>query len=215
MAELLLHGYWRSSAAYRVRIALNLKGLSYDQDTHNLRKGEQRAPEYLALAPQGLVPALQVGSTILTQSPAIMEWLEETYPEPPLLPKDADGRAAVRAMAAAVACDIHPVNNLRILKALRSRFGADEAAVNAWVAQWVQEGFSGLEQLIARYGGGFCYGETPTLADCCLVPQVYNAERFGVDLSAYPRLVQAAERARALPAFQAARPEVQPDADVG
>jgi maleylpyruvate isomerase len=215
MSDLLLHSYWRSSAAYRVRIALNLKGLAYDQVTHDLRTGAHRAPDYMAFAPQGLVPALQSGSTVLTQSLAIMEWLEERTPEPPLLPSDADGRAIVRAMADIVACDIHPVNNLRILKTLRSRFGADEAAVNAWVAQWIEEGFAALEQLIGSHGAGFAYGDRPTLADCCLVPQVYNAERFGVDLAPFARLREAAERARALPAFHAARPEAQPDADVG
>jgi maleylpyruvate isomerase len=213
--SLTLHGYWRSTTAYRVRIALALKGVTYAQVTHDLRRGEQREARYRALNPQGLVPALETEDAVLTQSPAILEWIDETYPDPPLLPTDANSRAIVRAMAATVACDIHPVNNLRILNALRTEFGADEAAVNRWIARWIGDGFTALETQIARYGDGFAFGATPTIADCHLVPQVYSAERFAVDLSPYPKLKAAAENARALPAFAAAHPDRQPDADLG
>lgn len=210
---MILHGYWRSGTSYRVRLALALKGVGYDQVTHDLRTGAQRDPAYLGLQPQGLVPALEADGEVLTQSPAILEWLEERYPDPPLLPADATGRAIVRAMAAAVACDIHPLGNLRVLGALRSDFGADTPAVNRWIARWVGDGFAALEVMIARHGDGFAFGPTPTLADCHLVPQVYAAERFGVDLSPYPRLTAAAGATRGLPATRAAHPSAQPDAD--
>lgn len=212
MTGIVLHGYWRSGTSYRTRIALNLKGVAYEQATHDLRRGEQRSDAYRALNPQGLVPTLAVDGSILTQSPAILEWLEECYPEPPLLPARANDRAAVRAMAAAVACDIHPLGNLRVLNALRQDFGADEGAVSCWIARWIGDGFAALEVLIARHGNGFAYGDTPTLADCCLVPQVYAAERFGVDLTPYPRLVAAVAQARAVPRIADAAPECQPDA---
>ena len=211
--SLTLHGYWRSTTAYRVRIALAVKGVAYEQVTHDLRTGAQREAEYRALNPQGLVPALETDDAVLTQSPAILEWIDEVYPDPPLLPADANGRATVRAMAATIACDIHPVNNLRILNALRAEFGADEAAVTRWIARWIGDGFAALETLIARHGDGFAFGATPTIADCHLVPQVYSAERFAVDLSPYPHLKSAADRARALLAFAAAHPDRQPDAD--
>ncbi|MES3098283.1 maleylacetoacetate isomerase [Sphingomonas faeni] len=211
--SLTLHGYWRSTTAYRVRIALALKGVAYAQVTHDLRKGEQCEAGYRALNPQGLVPSLETEDAILTQSPAILEWIDETYPDPPLLPAAANHRAIVRAMAATIACDIHPVNNLRILNALRTEFGADEAAVNRWIARWIGDGFAALETLIGYHDGGFAFGATPTIADCHLVPQVYSAERFAVDLSPYPRLMAAAEKARALTAFAAAHPARQPDAD--
>ncbi len=211
--SLTLHGYWRSTTAYRVRIALALKGIAYEQVAHDLRTGAQREPEYRMLNPQGLVPALETDDAVLTQSPAILEWIDEAYPDPPLLPVGVDGRAIVRAMASTIACDIHPVNNLRILNALRTEFGADEAAINRWIAGWIGDGFAALETLIARHGDGFAFGATPTIADCHLVPQVYSAERFAVDLSPYPHLKSAADKARALPAFAAAHPDRQPDAD--
>jgi maleylpyruvate isomerase len=208
-----LHGYWRSTASYRVRIALGLKGLDYTQVSHDLRTGAQLEPDFLALSAQGLVPALETGGTVLTQSLAIIEWLDEQWPAPPLLPADPTGRATVRAMAQVVACDIHPLNNLRVLTALRQELGADEAAVSRWIARWMQDGFAALETLVARHGGRFAYGDAPGLADCCLVPQLYAAERFEVDTSDFPRLLAAGERARQLDAFGRAAPSVQPDAD--
>ena len=214
MSELLLHGYWRSSAAYRVRIALNLKGVHYAQISHDLRKGDQRADEYLSVAPHGLVPALVAGDETLIESPAILEWIEARWPQPPLLPTSASEAATVRAMAAIIGCDIHPVNNLRILKALREQFGATDEQVNAWVQRWISEGFSALETLVARHGGTFAFGDHPTLADCYLVPQIYNARRFSVDLAPFPHLAAAAAAADRLDAFCAARPEAQPDADI-
>lgn len=208
---MILHGYWRSGAAYRVRIALALKGLAYEQVNHDLRTGGQADPAYAALNPQRLVPALEVDGIVLTQSVAILEWLDERFPDPPLLPADANGRAIVRGMVATIATDVHPLHNLRTLKALRQDFGAGEDQVNAWMAQWMTLGFAALETLIARHGDGFAYGATPTLADCITVPALYSAERFGVDTAPYPRLVAAARRTAAL--AEAAHPSRQPDAD--
>lgn len=214
--SLTLHGYWRSGTSYRTRIALNLKGLDYAQVTHDLRKGEQKDPAYLALQPQGLVPALEVGEgderRAIPQSVAILEWLEDVYPEPALLPADPADRAMVRAMCAAIGSDIHPVNNLRILKQLK-RMGHDQEAIDGWARHWIAEGFSALETTIARHGVGHCFGDTMTLVECYLVPQVYSAERFGADLSPYPALMTAYEAALADPAVAAAHPDRQPDAD--
>lgn len=210
---MILHGYWRSGTSYRTRIALNLKGVQYEQRTYDLRAGAQKERDYVALNPQMLVPALELEGQILTQSPAILEWLEERYPHPPLLPQEAEARAVVRAMAAVIGCDVHPLNNLRVLAVLRGEFGADSAAVRRWIARWIGDGFAALEMLIARHGGTYAYGETPTLADCYLVPQVFAAERFGVDVAPYQRLIAAASAARALPEVQAAHPDQQPDAD--
>jgi maleylpyruvate isomerase len=208
-----LHGYFRSSASYRVRIALNLKGLSAEHLTHHLRKGEQRAPSYLAINPQGLVPTLQDdGGTILTQSLAIIEWLDDIHPEPPLLPKDPLRRAHVRAFAQALACDTHPVQNLKVLSRLRE-LGVSEEQVTGWAAWANREGLAACEKLIAGEAGPFCFGAAPTLADLCLVPQLANARRFGVDLAAYPRLLRAEEAAKNLKAFADAAPERQPDAE--
>jgi maleylpyruvate isomerase len=208
-----LHGYFRSSASYRVRIALNLKGLRAEHLPHHLRKGEQCAPAYLEINPQGLVPTLEEDTgTVITQSLAIIEWLEETYPMPPLLPKDPLRRAKVRAFALAVACDTHPVQNLKVLARLRE-LGLPEDKVTAW-AGWVnREGLTACEQLIAREPDPFCFGAAPTMADLCLVPQLANARRFGVDVNAYPRLLQAEAAAKAMPAFADAAPDKQPDAE--
>lgn len=209
--SLVLHGYWRSGAAYRTRIALNLKGLAYDQSPVDLRTGLQRSEAFRALNPQGLVPALEADGAVITQSPAILEWLEEVHPTPPLLPADPLDRARVRAMAAVVCCDIHPLNNLRVLTSLRQDLGADEAAVSAWIARWIGQGFEALEAMVGDQG--WCFGTGPTLADCCLIPQVFGAERFAVDLTPYPRLHAIAANAAGHPAFAAAHPSRQPDAD--
>lgn len=211
MSEWILHSAWRASAPYRVRIALNLKGLAYVYAPVDLAAGQQKGEAYRVVNRQSLVPALEVDGRILTQSLAIMEWLEETHPNPPLLPADPFDRATVRAMADIVACDIHPVNNLRILKSLAA-MGQDEAARTAWVARWIGEGFDALEPMIANHGDGWAFGAAPTIADCCLIPQVYNAQRFGVDLSPWPEITGLAERAQAHPAFADAHPDRQPDA---
>ncbi|MGH6716217.1 MAG: maleylacetoacetate isomerase [Bradyrhizobium sp.] len=208
-----LHGYFRSSAAYRVRIALNLKGLRAEHVPHHLRKGEQSAPAYLALNPQGLVPTLETDDgAILTQSLAIIEWLDETHPEPPLLPRDAARRAKVRGFALAIACDIHPLQNTKAMARLR-QLGVGEEHVTEWAAWIIREGFRACEVLIADEPGPFCFGSVPTLADLCLVPQLGNARRFGVDVSAFPRLLKAEAAAKAVPAFADAAPERQSDAE--
>jgi maleylpyruvate isomerase len=207
-----LHGYFRSSASYRVRIALNLKGLSADHLSHHLRKGEQRDPAYLAINPQGLVPTLDDGGTILTQSLAIIEWLDETHPEPALLPQEPLRRAKVRAFAMALACDTHPVQNLKVLARLR-QLGLPEQQVTDWAAWANREGLAACETLIANEPGPFCFGAAPTIADLCLVPQLANARRFGVALDGFPRLLQAETAAKAVKAFADAAPDRQPDAE--
>ncbi len=208
-----LHGYFRSSAAYRVRIALNLKGLGADHLPHHLRKGEQRDPAYLAINPQGLVPTLQNDAgAVLTQSLAIIEWLDETHPEPPLLPKDPLRRAKVRAFAMAIACDTHPVQNLKVLARLRE-LGVAEEQVTGWAAWVNREGLAPCEALIAGESGPFCFGAAPTMADLCLIPQLANARRFGVDLTPYPRLLKAEAAAKDNKAFADAAPDRQPDAE--
>ncbi|MDR7115120.1 maleylacetoacetate isomerase [Caulobacter sp. BE254] len=209
--QLTLHSAWRSSAAYRVRIGLNLKGLAYDIAPVNLVANQHQAPAFAALNPQRLLPALEVDGRVLTQSLAILEWLDETVPQPALLPADPFDRAQVRAMAQIVASDIHPVNNLRILRALTD-LGVDEPGREAWIGRWITDGFTALEAMVARHGAGYAFGETPTLADCCLVPQVYNAERFKTDLTPFPALRAVAARCAEHPAFAAAHPNQQPDA---
>jgi maleylpyruvate isomerase len=208
-----LHGYFRSSASYRVRIALNLKGLQAEQLPHHLRKGEQRDPVYLAINPQGLVPTLEDDAgVILTQSLAIIEWLDETHPEPPLLPTEALLRAKVRAFADVLACDTHPLQNLKVLARLRE-LGLPEEKVTAWAGWANREGLAACEKLVANEPGPFCFGPAPTIADLCLVPQLANARRFGVDVNAFPRLLQAEAAAKAMQAFTNAAPEKQPDAE--
>jgi maleylpyruvate isomerase len=208
-----LHGYFRSSASYRVRIALNLKGLAVEHLAHHLRRGEQRDPSYLAINPQGLVPTLEDDAgAIITQSLAIIEWLDETHPEPPLLPKDVLRRAKARAFADVLACDTHPVQNLKVLARLRE-LGLKEDQVTAWAGWANREGLAACEKLIAKEPGPFCFGDAPGLADLCLVPQLANARRFGVDVNAFPRLLKAEAAAKAMPAFADAAPDKQPDAE--
>jgi maleylacetoacetate isomerase len=209
-----LYTYFRSSAAYRVRIALNIKGLSYEAVPRQLARGEQRASDYLQLNPQGLVPLLVDGEATISQSLAIIEYLEETHPEPPLLPESAAARARVRSLALAVACDIHPLNNLRVLNYLRGPMAQADAAVKAWYRHWVAAGLQALESEAARArsDGEHLLGSQVTIADICLVPQMYNARRFECDVAPYPRLRKICAHLEALPAFARAAPEVQPDA---
>jgi len=209
-----LYGFFRSGTSHRLRIALNLKGIAYEQVAVDLRREQHLTADYKAINPQQFVPALDVGRGIMIQSPAIIEWLEERYPDPPLLPTDTNDRAHVRALAAIVGCDIHPVNNRRILEALRHRFGADEAAVNDWCATWISAGFDAFQALVDAQGrcGPFAFGEQPTLADVYLVPQIESARRFKVDMARWPRLLAIDEACGQLEAFRRAAPAVQPDA---
>ena len=204
----------RSSASYRVRIALNLKGLAFDSIPKFLMRNEHRTSEYLAVNPQGLIPALETDGAVLSQSLAIIEYLDETYPQPALLPPDSVGRAQVRSLAMTIACDIHPLDNLRVLNYLKDVLKHDEDAVNTWYRHWIGQGFTGLEVQAREYSTGkrFLYGDAVSMADTCLVPQMYNARRFKTDLSPFPTLVAISAHLESLPAFAAARPEVQPDA---
>ena len=210
-----LYGYFRSSASYRVRIALSLKGLGYDLAPVHLRRSEQRAPEFLERNPQGLVPALEDDGSMLTQSLAIIEYLEERFPEPPLLPPALVDRAWVRAMAQIVACDIHPINNLRVLQYLENDLGLDDDARAAWARRWIDDGFAAMEAMLKGdpRTGRHCFGDGPTLADVCLVPQVFNSRRVGVDLDRYPTLARIHDDCMRLPAFADQAPERQPDAE--
>ena len=212
-----LYGYFRSSAAFRVRIALNLKGLNYEQAFIHLRKGDQRSAAYLDLNPQGLVPALIADDgAVLTQSLSIIEYLEETRPDPALLPRDSVARARVRALAEAIACDIHPIDNLRVLQYLSRQFGHKEPDIETWFNHWIALGFEGIEKILASDGkaGKFCHGDTPGLADICLVPQVFNARRYpSFDLNRYPTIMRIFDNCMKLDAFDRAVPEKQPDAE--
>jgi len=209
---LTLHSAWRATAPYRVRIGLALKGVEYDYAVLDLIAGDQRAPAYRAVNPQGLAPALDLGDGhILTQSLSILEWLEETRPDPPILPRSPLDRATVRTMAGIIACDIHPLNNTRVGRKL-NQLGVPQAEITAWIHGWIRDGFDALEPMVARHGGQFAFGDTPTIADCCLVPQVYSARRFELDVGPWPALIGAADRAAEHPAFQAAHPNRQPDA---
>lgn len=213
--RLKLYGYWRSSAAYRVRIALNLKGLEYDQEPVHLVRdgGEQHRPEYAATNPQRLIPVLQHGQRMIRQSLAIIEYLDELWPDPPLLPVSPRERARARALALLVACDIHPLNNLRVLQYLEREYNAPLSERETWIQHWIVEGFDAFEALLVEdlSRGDYCEGESPGIADCCLIPQVYNARRFGVSLDPYPNIRRIEAACLALPAFDAARPELQPD----
>ena len=212
---LRLHNFFRSSTSTRLRAALNLKGLDYEYIPYALRKGQTRTPQYLALNPQGLVPALERGDgSVLIQSLAIIEWLDETHPEPALLPADADGRARVRALAYMIACEIHPLNNLRVLQEIGSRFGADEEGVKAWFTHWVTTTFEPLERMLAEGSGTgrFCHGDSPTLADICLYAQIWNNRRFDIPLDPYPEIARVFANLDGLDAFARAAPARQPDA---
>ncbi|TPG52926.1 maleylacetoacetate isomerase [Sphingomonas glacialis] len=210
---MILYDYWRSSAAYRVRIALNLKGIAYESVAIDLVQGAQHAPEYVARNPQGLLPALDLGDTVLTQSLAIIAYLDATHPTPALLPHDPVARAQAMAQALVIAADIHPIDNLRVLNHLTTQFGADQAAREDWYRHWIVEGLSALETMTVALPGPFLGGEAPNIADICLVPQLYNARRFSVPLDAWPRLVAADTAAAEIPAFAAAHPDlVKPSA---
>ena len=209
-----LYSFFRSGTSHRLRIALNLKGISTDYVAVDLRVDEQQKDAFKAINPQGLVPALHTGEQVMIQSPAIIEWLEEKYPTPALLPTGAEARAHVRALAAMVGCDIHPINNRRILQTLRKQFGADEAAINAWCGTWISEGFDAYEALIAadKTRGRFSFGDTPTLADVYLIPQVESARRFNVDMNRWPLIGAIDHACGELDAFKQAAPLAQPDA---
>lgn len=209
-----LYNFFRSGTSHRLRIALNLKGLSYDYVAVDLRNEEHLGAAFKAINPQGLVPALVVDDLVLVQSPAIIEWLEERYPTPALLPADPEKRARVRALAAIVGCDIHPINNRRILEYLRKTLGCDEAAINAWCATWITSGFEALEKMLAddKQRGGFCFGHAPTLADVYMVPQLESARRFKVDLTPFPNIIAVDKACAELAAFAKAAPGLQPDA---
>jgi len=211
-----LYSYFRSSASYRVRIALQLKGLDYTYEPIHLVRGEHRGDAFAEVSADGLVPVLQLDDgSCLSQSMAIVEYLDEAFPAVPLLPGDALGRARVRALAQTIACEVHPVNNLRILQYLTGTLGVDDEARTAWIRHWMRTGLEAFESQLARNDtpGDFCWGDTPGLADCCLVPQIFNARRFGCDLAGLPRTLAACEAAMALPAFQAAQPSASPDAE--
>jgi maleylacetoacetate isomerase len=209
-----LYTFFRSSAAFRMRIALNCKGLAYEPEIVSLPKDEHKLPAYLSVNPQGLVPALEDGGKIYVQSLAMMEYLEEAYPQPPLLPEGAEHRAYVRAVAQIIACEIHPLNNLRTLRYVKKRFGLDEEGVNVWYRHWIAEGLGGLEAFLASCGksGKYCYRDQVTLADCCLVPQVFNAQRYACELAPYPGVMAIFEQCMQLDAFIQAQPSRQPDA---
>jgi maleylacetoacetate isomerase/maleylpyruvate isomerase len=208
-----LYTYFRSSAAFRVRIALNLKGLAYEPVFVHLAKGEHRKPQYASVNPQALVPTLVLDDgTRLNQSLAIMEYLEEKHPRPPLLPGDAVGRARVRSLSDLVACEIHPLNNLRVLQHLKRALGQSEDQVNAWYRHWIADGLAKFEAELTK-DTRYCFGDSPTMADCCLVPQIFNAKRYNCDLAAYPTTVRAFEQCMKLEAFDRAQPAKQPDAE--
>ena len=209
------HGYFRSSAAYRCRIAFNLKGIETEFIPVHLRKGEHKESAYRDLNPQALLPAVEADGHVFYQSLAIIEWLEETHPEPALLPADPAGKAHVRAFSQIIACDIHPLQNLRVLDYLRSEYDQDQGGIEAWCRRWIGEGLAACEEIVARAKtpGDFCFGETPGLADICLVPQIFNANRFGVDMSKMPHLSAIHAACEALPAFADAHPARQPDSE--
>lgn len=209
-----LYNYFRSGTSYRTRIVLNLKGLKYEYVPVNLLKGEHLSAEFARLNPMKGVPVLEIDGGRLVQSPAIIEYLEETHPTPPLLPKDASARAQVRALAAIVGCDMHPLNNLRVLNYLREELGQHTEGVNAWATRWLKAGFDAFEAMLSadKTRKGFCHGSGPTIADAYLIPQVFSAQRFKFDLTPYPEIIAVAESCNALPAFAAAHPSQQPDA---
>jgi maleylacetoacetate isomerase len=209
MANVVLYDYFRSSASYRVRIALKLKGVEYEQRPVNLASGDQKEEAFRRLNPQGLVPMLEIDGHRLTQSLAIIVYLDQRFPDPPLMPVDLVDSAHVRALAMAVACDIHPLNNLRVLKYLRGNLGVSEEAKDEWYRHWVAEGLAALEEMARPHAGAFLFGDAPTIADICLVPQLYNARRFSVPLTDYPTLRRADETASAHAAFAAAHPDRQ------
>jgi maleylacetoacetate isomerase len=214
LSNIILHGMWRSSASYRVRIALNLKGLTYEQKNYALAKGEHKTEEFLSKNPQGLIPALEVDGKIITQSLAIMEYLDHIAPDYRLLPKDPFERARVQSIAYAIACEVHPLLNLRVLQYLKNDLDQDQDGVNTWYHHWIKQEFTALEKKLSseQETGIFCHGDTPDFADCLLVPQVYNANRFKCDLSDYPTILRINEECLRLKAFEDAVPENQPDA---
>src|SRR5687767_6241950 len=213
MATAVLYDYFRSSASYRVRIALNLKGVDYEHRPVNLAEGEQKDPAYHELNPQNFVPMLEIDGHRLTQSLAIIVYLDQKFPDPALMPADPVAGAHVRALAMTVACDIHPLNNLRVLKYLRGEFGAEQESTDRWAETWIAQGFDALEAMIGLHGGRFAFGDSLTTVDCHVVPQVYSAQRFNVDCARWPRLLAAVENAMAEDPVAAAHPDRQPDAD--